>query len=106
LWRQAETTDPTSIALLNLIGERGREDLLRRFDALATDPLSPATLMITHHIEEIPAGSTHALLLKSGQVIASGPIGDVVTTENLTVAYDMPISVTTLNNRFTANAIN
>ena len=84
----------------------GREDLLRRFDALATDPLSPATLMITHHIEEIPAGSTHALLLKSGQVIASGPIGDVVTTENLTVAYDMPISITTLNNRFTANAIN
>ncbi len=83
----------------------GREDLLRRFDALASDPYSPATLMITHHIEEIPAGSTHALLLKSGGVIASGPIGEVVTSEYLTKAYEMPISVAMTNNRFTANAI-
>jgi iron complex transport system ATP-binding protein len=61
--------------------------------------------MITHHIEEIPAGSTHALLLKSGSVIASGPIGTVVTSENLTTAYEMPINVAVTNNRFTANAI-
>ena len=83
----------------------GREDLLRRFDALAADPYSPATLMITHHIEEIPAGSTHALLLKSGKIVASGPIAEVITSENLTVAYDMPIQVAKLNNRYSANAI-
>lgn len=83
----------------------GREDLLRRFDALASDPYSPATLMITHHIEEIPAGSTHALLLKSGNIVASGAIGGVVTSENLTTAYEMPINVAVTNNRFTANAI-
>ena len=83
----------------------GREDLLRRFDALASDPYSPATLMITHHIEEIPAGSTHALLLKSGHIVASGAIGGVVTSENLTTAYEMPINVAVTNNRFTANAI-
>lgn len=83
----------------------GREDLLRRFDALASDPYSPATLMITHHIEEIPAGSTHALMLKSGNIVASGAIGGVVTSENLTTAYEMPIKVAVTNNRFTANAI-
>jgi len=83
----------------------GREDLLRRFDLLAVDPYSPATLMITHHIEEIPAGSTHALLLKSGKVVASGAIAQVITSENLSLAYDMPISVTVSNNRYSANAI-
>ena len=61
--------------------------------------------MITHHIEEIPAGSTHALLLKSGQIVASGAISEVVTSENLTTAYEMPISVAVTNNRFSANAI-
>jgi iron complex transport system ATP-binding protein len=83
----------------------GREDLLRRFDALATDPYSPATLMITHHIEEIPAGSTHALLLKAGGIVASGGIKEVITSENLSTAYDLPISVTVINNRYSANAI-
>jgi len=84
----------------------GREDLLSRFDLLANDPFAPVTLIITHHIEEIPAGSTHALLLKRGKIVGSGPIGTVITTENLSLAYDMPISVTMANNRFSANAIN
>jgi len=83
----------------------GREDLLNRFDLLANDPYAPATLIITHHIEEIPAGSTHALLLKSGKIVGSGPIATVITSENLSVAYDMPISVSIMNNRYSANAI-
>jgi iron complex transport system ATP-binding protein len=83
----------------------GREDLLTRFDLLANDPYAPATLIITHHIEEIPAGSTHALLLKSGKVVGSGPIATVITSENLSVAYDMPISVSIMNNRYSANAV-
>ena len=84
----------------------GREDLLNRFDLLANDPYSPVTLIITHHIEEIPAGSTHALLLKSGKIVGSGPIATVITSENLSAAYDMPISVSIMNNRYSANAIN
>jgi len=83
----------------------GREDLLRRFDSLAKDPYSPATLMITHHIEEIPAGSTHALLLKGGLIVSSGNIGEVITSENLSTAYEMPILVTVVNNRYSANAV-
>jgi iron complex transport system ATP-binding protein len=61
--------------------------------------------MITHHIEEIPAGSTHALLLKNGEVIAQGEIATVISAENLSKAYDMAISVGVLNNRYTATAI-
>ena len=83
----------------------GREDLLNRFDLLANDPYSPVTLIITHHIEEIPARSTHALLLKSGKIVGSGPIATVITSENLSVAYDMPISVSIMNNRYSANAV-
>ena len=83
----------------------GREDLLNRFDLLANDPYAPVTLIITHHIEEIPSGSTHALLLKSGKVVGSGPIPSVVTSENLSLAYDMKINVTVANNRYSANAI-
>jgi len=83
----------------------GREDLLARFDLLARDPNAPATLMITHHIEEIPTGSTHALLLKSGAIVASGEIATVITSENLSVAYDMSINVAMTNNRYSANAL-
>ena len=83
----------------------GREDLLNRFDLLAKDPYAPVTLIITHHIEEIPSGSTHALLLKSGKIIDSGPIASVVTSENLSIAYDMQINVNATNNRYSANAI-
>ena len=80
-------------------------DLGGREDLLATDPHAPATLIITHHIEEIPAGSTHALLLKNGKVLGSGPIASVITSENLSVAYDMQINVSALNNRYSANAV-
>jgi iron complex transport system ATP-binding protein len=83
----------------------GREDLLKRFENLALDANSPATLMITHHIEEIPAGSTHAMLLKAGEVVASGRIDDVLTSKFLTTAYDLPVQVTKIGNRFTGSAI-
>jgi iron complex transport system ATP-binding protein len=44
----------------------GREDLLRRFAEYSTDPLAPASIVVTHHIEEIPFGTTHALIIKNG----------------------------------------
>ena len=71
----------------------GREDLLKRIETLAADPASPATIIVTHHIEEIPVGTTHALLLKDGLAYASGEIDSVLTNENLTGAYGLPISV-------------
>jgi len=82
----------------------GREDLLKRIEVFAKDPLAPATVIVTHHIEEIPAGTSHALLLKDGEVIASGDVNQVITDENLTSAYGLPISVQSQNGRFFARA--
>ena len=82
----------------------GREDLLRRFDSLAADPTAPATLIITHHIEEIPSGTTHAILLKEGKTLALGPIAEVITSENLTKAYGLAIDVIKQNGRYIALA--
>lgn len=82
----------------------GREDLLRRLENLAQDQSAPATLIITHHIEEIPASTTHALLLKDGGVIASGEITEVLTDVNVSSAYGLPIKVTKVGERFTASA--
>jgi iron complex transport system ATP-binding protein len=82
----------------------GREDLLKRIEAFASDSLAPATVIVTHHIEEIPAGTTHALLLKEGKVIAQGVIESVITDANLSVAYGLPISVQSQNGRFFARA--
>jgi len=83
----------------------GREDLLKRLDALALDPASPATLIVTHHLEEIPLGSTHAMLLSNGAIVQSGLIADVLTSENLTAAYGIPITVHQEGGRFFARAL-
>ena len=82
----------------------GREDLLKRFDSLAEDPNAPVTLIITHHIEEIPAGTTHALLLANGLAVASGLVDQVITSENLSKAYGLPIEVVRNGGRFSAVA--
>ncbi len=50
----------------------GREDLVRRLSRLAADPDAPASVLVTHHVEEIPPGFTHALLLRDGGIVASG----------------------------------
>jgi iron complex transport system ATP-binding protein len=82
----------------------GREDLLKRIEIFAKDPLAPATVIVTHHIEEIPSGTTHALLLKDGKVVAQGVIDTVITDENLSHAYGLPISVQSEGGRFFARA--
>lgn len=82
----------------------GREDLLRRFSIFASDPLAPASILVTHHIEEIPVGTTHALILKDGQVAVSGPINDVITTEHISAIFGLPITVAREGERFFARS--
>jgi len=82
----------------------GREDLLKRIETFAKDPLAPATVIVTHHIEEIPAGTTHALLLCNGAIVAQGEISSVITDRNLSDAYGLAISVQSENGRFFARA--
>lgn len=71
----------------------GREDLVSRLTKLAMDPDAPALVLVTHHVEEIPPGFTHAMLLREGGVVASGPVRDVITSDNLSTAFDMKLRV-------------
>ena len=82
----------------------GREDLLTRFASYATDKSSPVSVTVTHHIEEIPAGTTHALLIKDGKNVVSGPINQVITSENISSVFELAIDVSMENGRFFARA--
>ena len=82
----------------------GREDLLRRFANFSSDPTAPATILVTHHIEEIPIGTTHALLLKDGQIAVSGPVESVITSEHISAIFNEKISVTHDAGRFFARS--
>ena len=82
----------------------GREDLLSRFAAFASDTSSPVTVTVTHHIEEIPAGTTHALLLKDGKILSNGPIDQIVTSQNISALFGIHINVSAINGRFFARA--
>lgn len=80
----------------------GREDLVGYLAQLAMDPDAPAMVMITHHVEEIPAGFTHALLLDEGEVVSQGLIDEVLTSANLTKAFHQPIKVDKIDGRYFA----
>lgn len=80
----------------------GREDLLVRLTGLAADPDGPATVLVTHHVEEIPPGCSHALLLSRGGVVAQGLLDDVMTSANLSTAFGLPLDLVSRRGRFTA----
>jgi iron complex transport system ATP-binding protein len=71
----------------------GREDLVERMSRLAGDLTAPTQVIVTHHVEEIPAGFTHGLLMRSGRIVAAGPLADVLTAEHLSATFGMPIDV-------------
>ncbi|OYX58750.1 MAG: ABC transporter ATP-binding protein [Micrococcales bacterium 32-70-13] len=81
-----------------------REELLQLLGAYASEPSSPAMVMVTHHVEEIPAGFTHGLLLRGGEIAAAGPLGEVITSEHLTAAFGLDLVVTRDGDRFAARA--
>ena len=60
--------------------------------------------MVTHHVEEIPAGFTHALLLADGKIVASGALEEALTSETLTETFGMTIELTERDSRFAARA--
>jgi iron complex transport system ATP-binding protein len=81
-----------------------REDLVGRLGRIFQDPHGPASILVTHHVEEIPPGTTHALLLREGGIVASGLIGDVITDALLTQAFGLPLTVTRDGARWAARA--
>jgi len=81
-----------------------REELVGLLGGFARDDASPAMVMVTHHVEEIPVGFTHALLLAGGQLTAAGVIDEVITSENLSDAFGLPLEVSNTEGRFAARA--
>ena len=83
-----------------------REELLGLLSGYASSPTTPAMVMVTHHVEEIPVGFTHVLLLREGAVVAAGPIEQTLTADSLTEAFGMPISLSAEDGRYAARATN
>jgi iron complex transport system ATP-binding protein len=83
----------------------GREELVRRLSALAADSEAPASVLVTHHVEEIPVGISHALLLREGKVIAQGLLDQVLTSELLSETFGVPLSVERYDGRYFARAV-
>jgi iron complex transport system ATP-binding protein len=79
-----------------------REALLRRLSRLAADPAGPALILVTHHVEEIPAGFTHALLVRGGRVVAAGALPGVLTDASLSSCFGLPLRVAAEDGRFAA----
>lgn len=83
----------------------GREELVARLADLAADPDAPAIVLVTHHVEEIPPGFSHALILSEGRVVAAGLLADVLTAENLSKAFGQSIALDVIDGRYFARRI-
>ena len=83
----------------------GREDLVTRLAALARDPATPPIVLVTHHVDEIPPGFTHALLLRAGRTVAAGPIEDVLTEEGLSECFGLELKIVRRDDRYSAHAV-
>ncbi|UNK72322.1 ABC transporter ATP-binding protein [Microbacterium sp. H1-D42] len=81
-----------------------REELLHLLSGYAASPMTPAMIMVTHHVEEIPVGFTHVMLMRDGGVVAQGPIAETLTADALTEAFGMPIALTSDGGRYAARA--
>jgi iron complex transport system ATP-binding protein len=82
----------------------GREDLVRRLGEIALDDEAPTTVLVTHHVEEIPEGFTHALLLRGGGVVAQGPVRSVLTADLLGATFGLDLVVEHRDGRWTARS--
>ncbi len=82
----------------------GREALLAALATLASEQPAPAVVLVTHHLEELPGTTTHALLLKSGRVIAAGAAPAVLTAEPLSACFGVPVTVSRAGGRWAARA--
>jgi iron complex transport system ATP-binding protein len=80
----------------------GREDLVSTLYVLAMDETAPATVLVSHHVEEIPPGFTHVLLLRDGRVLGSGPLEQVLTEDAVSATFGMPLRLTYQSGRWAA----
>ncbi|HEY2302820.1 MAG TPA: ABC transporter ATP-binding protein [Acidimicrobiales bacterium] len=83
----------------------GRERLVGRLGRLAADPAAPPTILVTHHVEEIPTGFTHVLLLREGGVVAAGPLPTALTSESLSACFELSLRLNGEAGRYTCRAV-
>ncbi|GAA5179728.1 ATP-binding cassette domain-containing protein [Rugosimonospora acidiphila] len=81
-----------------------RERLLETIDLLDEVHPDVASILVTHHLEELPTSTTHTLLIADGRVVAAGPARDIVTTDNVSAAFEHPIDVGYHDGRWSARA--
>ena len=81
-----------------------RERLVRRLQEIAEDAAAPPVVFVTHHVEEIPPGFTHLLLLRRGRAVAAGPIAETLTSAHLSTTFDLAVEVEHRLGRYTARA--
>jgi iron complex transport system ATP-binding protein len=96
-------TDPELLLLDEPVASldmAAREHTIEVLSSYALAPTAPAIVMVTHHIEEIPRGFTHALILSKGQAFASGELTSTITTEKVSEAFGYPLEVTSEAGRF------
>ncbi len=101
---RAQMTDPDLLLLdepaagLDVVG---RELLVSSLARVAAADRPAGIVLVTHHLEEIPPGFTHALLLRAGQVVAAGPVDEVLDSRHLSTCFDAPLKVHRTGERFT-----
>lgn len=83
----------------------GREELVGALAALARDPTSAATVLVTHHVDEIPPGFTHCLLLKEGRILAKGPLATTLTAGHLSECFGVELTLEHRGDRYGAWAV-
>ena len=71
----------------------GREELVAALADFAREPSTPPVVLVTHHVDEIPPGFTHALLLRDGRARFQGPLADALTADHLTTTFGLPLTV-------------
>jgi iron complex transport system ATP-binding protein len=81
-----------------------REQTIKIIGAYAQAPAAPAMVMVTHHLEEIPAGFTHALIISEGQIFAAGEIHQTLTSEKISEAFSFGLNVDFAEGRFRVRA--
>lgn len=82
----------------------GREELLQALAEIINGSFAPTTIMVTHHVEEIPQGVTHALLLRDGGAVAAGEVAQTLTAENLSTTFDAEVALRMEDGRYYARA--
>ncbi|QWW20457.1 ATP-binding cassette domain-containing protein [Schaalia sp. 19OD2882] len=108
LLARALMTDPEVLVLdepTSGLDLGAREVLVRALSEIVAGPTAPQVVLVTHQIEEIPPGFTHALVMTQGRVHAAGPLDEVVTGVNLSAAFDLPLSAGSTDGRWWARAV-